>query len=31
MPRWKSVDIDYPEDLALAEFFATRHAPAAVA
>jgi len=25
MPRWKSVDIDYPEDLELAEFFAAKH------
>lgn len=24
MPRWKSVDLDYPDDLALAEFYATR-------
>jgi len=28
MPRWKSVDIDYPDDLVLAEFFASRYAPA---
>lgn len=26
MPPWKSVDIDYPDDLLLAEFYATRHA-----
>lgn len=26
MPLWKSVDLDYPEDLALAEFYATRFA-----
>lgn len=31
MPRWKSVDVDYPEDLALAEFFASRNTNAAVA
>jgi len=28
MPRWKSVDIDYPDDLVLAEFFASRYAHA---
>jgi hypothetical protein len=27
MPLWKSVDLDHPEDLALAEFYAARFAP----
>lgn len=31
MPRWKSVDVDYPEDLVLAEFYAAKYADCKVA